>query len=175
MARYVFHKHAARFFHYDLRLEIDGVFASWAVPKGPSLDPRDKRLAVRVNDHALAYGSFEGTIPEGDYGAGTVMIWDYGTWEPLGDSKSAGEQLTSGRLSFRLHGKKLRGAWTLLKMKPRKGEKGENWLLVKQRDEEARPRDEYDILEALPDSASSGRNMEQIGAEGPVYDPDEYS
>ena len=126
------HKHAARRLHYDLRLEVDGVLRSWAVPKGPSFDPRDKRLAVLVEDHPLEYGAFEGMIPKGNYGAGAVIVWDRGRWTPIGDPTEGMEQ---GKLLFELQGVKLRGVWTLVKLK-----KGENeWLLIKERDGYAGP------------------------------------
>jgi bifunctional non-homologous end joining protein LigD len=115
--------------HYDFRLERDGVLLSWAVPKGPSLDPRDKRLAARVEDHPLEYGSFEGTIPEGEYGAGTVLLWDRGYWEPAGDPH---EGLRKGDLKFTLHGEKLRGGWVLVRMRPRPGQKDEDKLAAYQ-------------------------------------------
>ncbi len=125
---FVIHKHSARRLHYDLRLEMEGVLRSWAVPKGPSYDPVDKRLAVMVEDHPLEYGDFEGMIPEGNYGAGAVIVWDRGRWKPLDDPR---EGLARGKLLFELHGLKLRGAWTLVKLK-----KGQNdWLLIKERDE----------------------------------------
>jgi len=145
---FVIQKHAARRLHYDFRLELDGVLVSWAVPKGPSVDPRDKRLAVHVEDHPVAYGGFEGTIPEGQYGAGTVLVWDRGTWEPVGDPRAG---LADGKLVFRLHGHKLAGLWELVKIaKP--GERQEAWLLFKKHDEWARPHDEYDVVAAHPDS-----------------------
>ena len=125
-ARYLIQKHDARRLHYDFRLELDGVLLSWAVTRGPSYDPRDKRLAVRTEDHPLDYGSFEGTIPKGQYGGGTVMLWDTGSWEPLSDPRQG---LAKGKLEFRLHGKRLRGRWALVRMRPREGEKNENWLL----------------------------------------------
>lgn len=131
---YLIQKHDATRLHYDFRLELDGVLKSWAVTRGPSLDPADKRLAVRTEDHPLDYGSFEGTIPEGHYGAGTVMLWDQGSWEPLEDPHKG---LEEGKLKFALHGERLKGAWALVRMKPRKGEKRENWLLIKDRDEAA--------------------------------------
>jgi bifunctional non-homologous end joining protein LigD len=158
---FVVHEHDARSLHYDLRLEVGGAYASWAVPKGPSLDPADKRLAMRVEDHPLAYGTFEGTIPAGDYGAGTVMVWDRGAFEPIGDAEAG---IESGHLKFRLDGAKLTGRWALVRIKPRAGERQQPWLLVKDRDEAARPRAEYDVLAAEPDSAASGRTMQQIAA-----------
>jgi bifunctional non-homologous end joining protein LigD len=161
---FVVHKHASRALHYDLRLEIGGVYASWAVPKGPSLDPADKHLAVHVEDHPLEYGSFEGTIPAGEYGAGTVMIWDRGTFSPVGDPA---EGVVKGDFKFVLDGTKLKGQWVLVRMKPRPGDKRENWLFIKERDDAVRPRAEYDILAAEPDSAATGRTMEQIAAGAP--------
>jgi bifunctional non-homologous end joining protein LigD len=160
---FVIHKHAARRLHYDLRLELDGVLLSWAVPKGPSLDPGDKRLAVHVEDHPLEYGIFEGVIPAGEYGAGAVIVWDRGTWEPLVDPH---EGLEHGNLKFAMAGEKLRGAFVLVRMKPKPGERGENWLLIKERDGEVRPRDEYDVLVARPESVASGRTIEQVASSG---------
>src|SRR2546425_8322467 len=124
---FVVHMHAARRLHWDLRLEMDGVLQSWAVPKGPSPNRADKRLAVHVEDHPLEYGDFEGIIPEGNYGAGAVIVWDRGRWVPLEDP---GEGMKKGKLLFELHGYKLRGKWTLVKLK--KGEK--EWLLIKEKD-----------------------------------------
>ncbi|HXX03005.1 MAG TPA: DNA ligase D [Xanthobacteraceae bacterium] len=159
--RYVIQKHAARRLHYDLRLELDGVMKSWAVTRGPSLDPDEKRLAVHVEDHPIEYNSFEGTIPAGEYGGGTVMIWDRGTWSPEGDPHKG---LAKGHLVFDLHGKKLHGRWHLVRMRARAGDRHENWLLIKGKDEEARgPRDQ-DILEEEPLSAVSGRSIEEIAA-----------
>ena len=157
--RFVVHKHAARRLHYDLRLELGGVLKSWAVTRGPSRDPADKRLAVRVEDHPLDYAVFEGTIPAGTYGGGTVMLWDHGSWEPKGDPERG---LAEGRLKFRLLGRKLRGAWTLVRMRQRGGERQEPWLLIKERDDAATPGDA-----ALPEddaSAASGRTMAEITA-----------
>ncbi|MDY0087423.1 MAG: DNA polymerase ligase N-terminal domain-containing protein [Coriobacteriia bacterium] len=159
---FVIHKHAARSLHYDLRLELDGVLLSWAVPKGPSLDPADKRLAVHVEDHPIEYGAFEGTIPPGEYGAGTVIIWDRGTWRPFSDPR---EGLVAGALKFELDGEKLQGGYALIRLKPRPGEKRDNWLLIKERDEHARPHSEYDVLEERPQSVASGRDIEQVAAE----------
>ena len=158
---YLIHKHAARRLHYDLRLELDGVLLSWAIPKGPSLDPKERRLAVHVEDHPLEYGDFEGNIPKGEYGAGTVLLWDRGTWEPIGDPRDG---LRKGDLKFRLHGEKLRGSWVLVRMgKPAAGaDEKQNWLLIKHSDEEAVPLQERDVLEELPDSVATGRSMQEI-------------
>lgn len=166
---YVIHKHDASQLHYDLRLELDGVLKSWAVPKGPSLDPKERRLAVQVEDHPLEYATFEGTIPEGEYGGGTVMVWDTGRWEPdeawMRESKGGQvlmpqEALAKGDLKFILHGQKLRGSWALVQMKGR-GDK--NWLLIKHRDEWARPGS--DITKEAPDSVATGRSLEEIAAQ----------
>ncbi len=159
--RFVIQKHDATRLHYDLRLEVDGVFRSWAVTKGPSLDPHDKRLAVEVEDHPLDYGDFEGTIPKGEYGGGTVMVWDRGFWMPEGD-KSAAEQLRNGELKFVLAGEKLKGSWVLVRMKnDRFGGKRTNWLLIKHRDEWAKDGDADKLLKK-DRSAASGRTMGQI-------------
>jgi bifunctional non-homologous end joining protein LigD len=119
---FVVHKHAARRLHYDLRLELDGTLKSWAVPQGPSLDPAERRLAVHVEDHPLDYGGFEGTIPKGEYGGGTVMLWDRGSWEPLGDPAA---DYAAGKLKFRLRGERLRGGWTLVRMRGKARDKQE--------------------------------------------------
>jgi bifunctional non-homologous end joining protein LigD len=157
---YVIQKHAARRLHYDFRLELDGALLSWAVPKGPSLDPDVKRLAVETEPHPLEYGGFEGTIPKGEYGGGTVMVWDRGSYEPKDEARKAYEK---GHLSFTLHGEKLRGDWHLVRTQP--GPKGEkNWLLFKSLDEFARTPGDA-LLEELPLSALTGRSMEDI-AEG---------
>jgi bifunctional non-homologous end joining protein LigD len=156
---FVVHKHAARRLHYDLRLEHDGVFWSWAVTRGPSLDPDEKRLAVHVEDHPLEYGSFEGTIPEGQYGAGSVIVWDEGRWVPEGDPAFG---LEKGHLSFMLEGHKLAGQWHLVRLKPRRGEKRDNWLLIKVDD--AAARQDEDILETAPNSVTSGLSIEDIAA-----------
>ncbi|MBC7665650.1 MAG: hypothetical protein H7276_17990, partial [Caulobacter sp.] len=145
---FVIQKHDATRLHYDFRLELDGVLLSWAVPKGPSFDPKERRLAVHVEDHPVAYGTFEGTIPKGQYGAGTVIVWDNGSWEPVGDPQAG---MKAGKLVFRLHGKKLAGLWELVKIaKP--GERQEPWLLFKKHDEWERPHADYDVVGALPDS-----------------------
>jgi bifunctional non-homologous end joining protein LigD len=161
--RYVIQKHAARRLHYDLRLELGGVFKSWAVTRGPSLDPADKRLAVEVEDHPLDYGDFEGTIPAGQYGGGTVQIWDRGYWQPEGSRKPQ-EQLAAGELKFSLDGDRLGGSWVLVRMKnDRYGGKRTNWLLIKHRDESARP-GEGGLVTEEDRSVASGRPMEQIAS-----------
>jgi bifunctional non-homologous end joining protein LigD len=129
---YLIQKHDATRLHYDIRLELDGILLSWAVTKGPSLNPSDKRLAVRTEDHPLSYGTFEGTIPKGQYGGGTVMLWDRGSWEPKGDAHAG---LKKGHLAFTLHGERLKGGWDLIRM--RSDQKKENWLLTKEKDHEA--------------------------------------
>jgi bifunctional non-homologous end joining protein LigD len=161
---YVIHKHDASRLHYDLRLELDGVLKSWAVPKGPCLDPSQKRLAVHVEDHPIEYGQFEGTIPEGEYGAGTVMLWDRGSWEPSGDAAAS---FAAGAIRFRLLGRKLQGDWKLVRFRGRTDE-GDNWLLIKSKDEHTRPLAEFDILKASPDSVATGRSMEQIARGEPM-------
>lgn len=147
--RFVVQKHAARRLHYDFRLELDGTLKSWAVPKGPSLDPARRRMSVHVEDHPLEYGSFEGEIPAGEYGAGHVIVWDQGIWIPQGDPRDGYRE---GKLKFELRGEKLSGGWTLVRMKPREGERQESWLLIKEKDEAARPESEYDVLAARPGS-----------------------
>src|SRR5918993_1296030 len=158
-ASFVIQKHDASRLHYDFRLELDGVLKSWAVSKGPSLVKGDKRLAVHVEDHPLEYGDFEGTIPEGQYGGGTVMLWDRGTWEPEGDPQ---EGYAKGRLTFRLQGEKLHGSWHLVRMGKRPKERQESWLLIKAEDEHARSEDDPDILEEAPLSVKTGRSIEEI-------------
>lgn len=160
--RFVVQKHRASQLHYDFRLEMDGVLKSWAVPKGPSLDPADKRLAMQVEDHPVSYFDFEGIIPEGNYGAGTVMVWDVGTWEPQGD---ASEMLKKGDLKFELKGEKLKGSFVLAKMRSRRpGSKGTEWLLIKHRDDAVAPG--YDI-EKFDYSVLTKRSLKQIaGDEG---------
>jgi bifunctional non-homologous end joining protein LigD len=159
--RFVIQKHAATRLHYDLRLELDGVFKSWAVTRGPSLDPDDKRLAVEVEDHPLDYGDFEGTIPKGQYGGGTVQLWDRGYWTPVG-SRSPEEALKAGDLKFTLQGKRLKGSWVLVRIKnDRSGNKRTNWLLIKHRDEFAKSGAAQGLLD-LDRSVASGRSMTQI-------------
>jgi bifunctional non-homologous end joining protein LigD len=165
---YVIQKHAASRLHYDLRLELDGVMKSWAVPKGPSLDPSIKRLAMHVEDHPIEYNEFEGTIPEGEYGGGTVMVWDHGTYtsaDDEGDPEEAlRERYRKGDFKFVLHGKRLKGSWVLVRTKGWGDRRGQGqWLLIKHRDDAADP-DTDPVAEYLT-SAKSGRTMEEI-AEG---------
>src|ERR1700712_5722423 len=158
--RFVIQKHDATRLHYDLRLEFDGVFKSWAVTKGPSLDPHDKRLAVEVEDHPLDYGDFEGTIPRGQYGGGTVQLWDRGYWE----SDDPGRGFKKGDLKFTLEGEKLHGSWVLVRMRhDRNGGKRTNWLLIKHRDDFAKEGKANNILDA-DQSVASGRSMDQIAS-----------
>ena len=159
--RFVIQKHAATRLHYDLRLEVDGVFKSWAVTKGLSLDPKDKRLAVETEDHPLDYGDFEGTIPKGEYGGGTVMLWDRGFWAADGDAAKA---LRKGELKFTLAGEKLQGSWVLVRLRhDRERGKRTNWLLIKRHDGYEREGDSDSIL-AQDRSVASGRSMEEIAA-----------
>jgi bifunctional non-homologous end joining protein LigD len=153
-------KHDATRLHWDLRLEVDGVLKSWAVTRGPSLDPDDKRLAVRTEDHPLSYATFEGTIPKGEYGGGTVMLWDRGTWEPI-PGKSA-KDLEKGHLHFILHGERMKGEWLLIRLKPRPKERTENWLLRKLDDDHAGG--SGDLVDRCLTSISTGRTMEEIAA-----------
>ncbi len=159
---FVIQKHAASHLHYDFRLELNGVLLSWAVPKGPSLDPHDKRLAMHVEDHPLEYGDFEGVIPPGQYGSGTVLLWDRGHWEPQGDAETAYRQ---GKLKFELHGEKLHGGWMLVRSHGGKYGGDKSWLLIKENDEYARSGADAHIVETEPDSVSSGRNLESIAAD----------
>lgn len=159
--RFVVQKHDATRLHYDFRLESDGVLKSWAVPKGPSLDPAERRLAVEVEDHPLDYGSFEGIIPKEEYGGGTVVLWDRGRWRPKGD---VAEGFRKGHLKFQLEGEKLQGGWNLVRLKG--DEAKPNWLLIKENDDTARPLAEGDILEERPESVASGRSLDEI-AESP--------
>src|SRR5258708_2496906 len=145
----VVQKQAASRLHYDFRLEVDGTMVSWAVPKGPSLDPHVRRMAVHVEDRPISYNKFEGVIPAGQYGAGTVEVWDRGTWLPLGEAR---EGLRRGKLKFELSGAKLRGRWTLVRIDKSKDERHEPWLLIKENDEEARLASEFDIVAELPES-----------------------
>jgi len=151
---FVIQKHWASRLHYDFRLELDGTMKSWAVPKGPSYDSKDKRMAVQVEDHPISYSSFEGTIPEKQYGAGKVIIWDKGTWEPQPATPDARKALAAGNLKFTLHGHKMHGNWVLVRMKG-KGEKQPAWLLIKEKDEYTRPALEYSVVDELPDSVKN--------------------
>jgi len=154
---FVVHKHDALHLHYDLRLQVGDVLKSWAIPKGPSVDPRERRLAVEVEEHPLEYGDFEGVIPTGEYGAGPTLVWDRGTWAPMGGIE---ESLRSGTLKFRLAGQKLKGGWTLARLKPRSGEKQRSWLLIKEHDDAAESK--ADILEERPESVLSGLVIEEL-------------
>jgi bifunctional non-homologous end joining protein LigD len=153
---YVIHKHQASHLHYDFRLEWDGVLLSWAVPKGPSLDPSVKRLAMQVEDHPIEYGGFEGVIPEGEYGGGTVMVWDHGTWTP--EVPDVNAALQKGDLKFTLHGAKLKGSWVLVRTRGFGGRRS-SWLLIKHRDQFASTQD---VTVAEPRSALSGRLLAEI-------------
>lgn len=146
---FVVQKHMARQLHYDFRLELDGALKSWAVPKGPSLDPLQKRMAVHVEDHPLGYANFEGVIPPGQYGAGSVIVWDRGRWSPIGDARDGYRQ---GKLEFELFGEKLSGRWALVRMRRRDGERQEHWLLMKEKDEAAKSSAAFDVVHARPDS-----------------------
>jgi len=148
---FVIQKHWASRLHYDFRLELDGTMKSWAVPKGPSYDPHDKRMAVQVEDHPIAYNDFEGTIPPHQYGAGKVIIWDQGTWQPDGDARKG---YRDGHLKFTLHGHKMHGRWALVRMKSR-GDKQPAWLLIKEKDEAARPAEEFSVVDEMPDSVKA--------------------
>jgi DNA ligase D-like protein (predicted 3'-phosphoesterase) len=161
MSRFVIHKHAATTLHYDFRLEVDGVLKSWAVPKGPSTDPREKRLAVEVEDHSLAYGDFEGVIGETRYGAGAVIVWDAGSYRNLDEERSMAEQLDAGHAKFWLEGEKLTGGWTLHRTS--RGAKPQ-WLLLKRRDEAADAR--RDPVSTRPESVKSGRTLEEVRHQG---------
>lgn len=161
---FVVQKHAARRLHWDFRLEVDGVLKSWAVTRGPSIDPGEKRLAVRTEDHPLGYGGFEGIIPAGEYGGGTVMLWDRGRWAPVAGKKVS--DIEDGHLHFTLDGERMRGEWLLVRMKPRAGEKRENWLLRKVDDAEAGSGDAL-VTRALT-SVASGRTMDEIAAGAPA-------
>jgi len=161
---FVIQKHAARRLHYDFRLELDGVLKSWAVPKGPSLDPGEKRLAVHVEDHPLDYGAFEGVIPEGEYGGGTVLLWDRGTWIPLDPDPEAAYR--KGSLKFILNGQKLHGKWALVRMGGKAAnERRENWLLIKERDDAALPQSGDSVVTDNPLSVTTGRSLDTIASD----------
>ncbi len=159
--RFVVQMHRATRLHYDFRLEAGGVLASWAVPKGPTLAPGDRRLAMHVEDHPMDYRDFEGTIPRGQYGAGSVIVWDRGTYA-LAEGTDAAAEIAAGKIKFVLHGKKLKGEFTLVKIKGRDGEHGDPWLLIKDRDEHVDPK--YDPADH-PESVKSGKNLDQIAAD----------
>ena len=157
---FVIQKHAATRLHYDFRLGLHGVLKSWAVTKGPSYVPGDKRLAVQVEDHPMEYGGFEGTIPKGQYGGGTVMLWDEGTWEPIGDPD---QSLAKGNLKFVLHGKKLHGKWVLVRMGGKAANESKpNWLLIKEHDEYEQKAGDEPITEKEPNSVLTQRDMDAI-------------
>jgi|PersoiStandDraft_1058852.scaffolds.fasta_scaffold06212_2 bifunctional non-homologous end joining protein LigD len=163
---FVIQKHSASHLHYDFRLELDGVLKSWAVPKGPSVDPAEKRLAMETEDHPVAYGSFEGIIPQGQYGGGTVLLWDRGTWTPLEDPRAG---YRAGKLKFQLHGEKLEGGWSLVRLRGGKGrsrgkEDGRSWLLIKEKDDAARPSSRFDVIAERPESVVSGRDLAEIAS-----------
>jgi bifunctional non-homologous end joining protein LigD len=157
-------KHAASHLHYDFRLGWNGVLKSWACAKGPSYNVKDRRLAVQVEDHPIEYGGFEGIIPAGQYGGGTVMLWDQGTWEPQAESSDVDKALREGHLKFLLHGTKLQGKWALIRMAPRPKETKPNWLLIKEHDEHERTPDAPAITDEAPDSVITGRSLDQITA-----------
>ncbi|MCE5203874.1 MAG: non-homologous end-joining DNA ligase [Coriobacteriales bacterium] len=166
---YVVQKHAATRLHYDFRLELDGALKSWAVPKGPSMDPAQKRLAVPVEDHPIDYATFEGVIPSGEYGAGTVMVWDRGTWDPVTDPH---EGYAKGSMKIRLNGERLHGGFALVRLKPRPGEDQPGWLLIKEKDEYARPLAAGDVLDQ-DTSVLTGRTMDEIASAAADQDPQE--
>ena len=157
---FVIQKHHASHLHYDFRLEMEGVLKSWAVPKGPSYDPTVKRLAMMTEDHPYDYAKFEGIIPAGNYGGGNVIIWDNGTWEFIEPGDDPVKALESGKLTFRMYGKKMFGEWALVKIKGRPGSKGNEWLLLKHRDEFAN--DEIDVTEVAPRSVISNRLVDEV-------------
>jgi bifunctional non-homologous end joining protein LigD len=164
---FVIQKHAATRLHYDFRLELEGVLKSWSVPKGPSLDPKVKRLAMRTEDHPLSYADFEGIIPKGQYGGGTVLLWDRGTWEPQGDPH---QEFVAGNLKFLLKGEKLRGGFALVRIKPRGSRPGDrdderSWLLIKEKDAETRDEAAGIVTEERPESVATQRTLEEIAAD----------
>ncbi len=164
--RFVIQRHAATRLHYDLRLELDGVYKSWAVTKTPSLDPAVKRLAVEVEDHPIEYGTFEGTIPKGQYGGGTVQLWDRGTWSPQGDDPEG--ELAKGHLKFVMDGARMQGKWALIRLRDRDAGAGgkvrHNWLLIKEIDDKARRGRAGDALARETTSVKTGRTLDEIAA-----------
>ena len=164
--RFVIQRHAATRLHYDLRLELDGVYKSWAVTKTPSLDPAVKRLAVEVEDHPIEYGTFEGTIPEGQYGGGTVQLWDRGSWSPQADDPES--ELKAGHLKFVMDGERMKGKWALVRMRDDAARPGakvrHNWLLIKEIDDEAKRGKAGDALAKDVTSVKTGRTLDEIAA-----------
>ena len=165
---FVVQKHDASRLHWDFRLELDGVLKSWAVPKGPSLDPGQNRLAMRTEDHPLDYGTFEGTIPKGEYGGGTVMLWDRGRWIPE-PGKDPRKTIDEGHLHFTLDGERMKGEWVMFRMKPKPGEKAEPWMLKKVNDEYAEPEDGDALVDNDVTSVTTGRTMAEIAAGEDVW------
>src|SRR5947208_3018549 len=164
---FVIQKHAAARLHYDFRLEMEGVLKSWAVPKGPSYDPTVKRLAMMTEDHPYDYAKFEGVIPAGNYGGGNVIIWDNGTWEFIEPGDDPVKAVRAGKLTFRMFGKKMFGEWALVKIHGRPGSKGNEWLLLKHRDEFANP--DVDVTELAPRSVVSNKSVEEIGSSKRIW------
>src|SRR5678815_2114356 len=168
---FVVQKHDASRLHWDFRLELDGVLKSWAVPKGPSLDPDEKRLAMRTEDHPLDYGDFEGTIPAGEYGGGTVMLWDQGRWIP-DPRKDPSKTIEEGHLHFTLEGERMKGEWVLFRLNPRPGEKGEPWMLKKVTDDFADAGDGDALVDNCVTSVTTGRTMAEIASGEDVWHSD---
>jgi bifunctional non-homologous end joining protein LigD len=164
---FVIQKHAASHLHYDFRLEMEGVLKSWAVPKGPSYDPTVKRLAMMTEDHPYDYAKFEGVIPAGNYGGGNVIIWDNGTWEFIEPGNDPVKAIRGGKLTFRMFGKKMFGEWALVKIHGRPGSKGNEWLLLKHRDEFANP--DVDVTALAPRSVVSNKSVEEIGSSKRIW------
>src|SRR5215204_1521512 len=165
---FVVQKHEASRLHWDFRLELDGVLKSWAVPKGPSVDPDDKRLAMRTEDHPLDYGDFEGTIPAGEYGGGTVMLWDHGRWIPE-PGKDPRKTIEEGHLHFSLEGERMKGEWVMFRLKAKPGEKAEPWMLKKVTDDFAKPEEGDALVEECVTSVTTGRTMAEIAAGADVW------
>src|SRR5436190_8676703 len=165
---FVVQKHDASRLHWDFRLELDGVLKSWAVPKGPSLDPDDKRLAVRTEDHPLDYGNFEGVIPQGEYGGGTVMLWDQGSWIPE-PGKDPSKTIEEGHLHFTLEGERMKGEWVMFRLKGRPGDRQEPWMLKKVDDEYAKPGEGEALVEQCVTSVTTDRSMAEIAAGADVW------
>jgi bifunctional non-homologous end joining protein LigD len=157
---FVIQKHWATRLHYDFRLELDGTMKSWAVPKGPSYDSHDKRMAVHVEDHPISYSDFEGTIPPQQYGAGKVIIWDKGTWEPVGDPRKG---YAKGEIKFEMHGHKMHGRWVLVRLRGHEDDRQQPWLLIKENDEYMRPASEFSVVDEMPDSV---KDLPMPGAPG---------